>query len=206
MRPVDSQVLGQVAKSLGLSGTGAARTEFEDGILQQSIDVGNLVRRGGVLAGGQDGIWQAALSNVHVGAGDVEAEKDFYNLGAGTVFAGFPGNVGKEFDLWMVNASVECSTTLIESAGVFLTDLVAIQGGAADQMLCAWDSRFSNLGGNGIWAVTGSGGLTNQILRPVRIPRGASVKLASTFTGAGTAFLRFSVGMFPAGMGQDVVG
>lgn len=105
MKVVDSTALLDVNRALGLTGAGAAKTQFEDGILQQGIDVGPLIRRGRSLGDGR-GIFYGVLQNVHTDAETLVSTMNPYNPAIGNI-NGYPAPLPVGFDIWLIGAAVD---------------------------------------------------------------------------------------------------
>ena len=109
MKKLDSDALGTLNKSLGLSGAGSPITELADGIVDQALDVGPSVRRGRTQAA-TEGIYIAELVNVHAAADSRTATLVPF-LPTTTAIAPYPSPMDTRFDVWLLAASV------IRSAG-----------------------------------------------------------------------------------------
>jgi len=207
VRQVTSQALDIVAEVLGLGRGGAPETQFEDGTLQQTLEVSQLVRRGKTLADSQ-GLWAVEIANVHVGASTINTNHDPYALASGVELAPYPTPIPRGFDFWLLYASVISSGAgLITAATVNSNWPVAktafVAASATFHVLAAWDGDV--LIGT-LARMMDAGGEIKTIHQKigVRIPRGGTtIGFASVSSAAGTATLQMVVGLFPAGLGQD---
>ena len=205
MKVVDSQVLGVVDRVLQLQGAGSPITELEDGILTQSIDANPYIRRGGTVAN-SGGLFGATISNTHVAADDRTSTMDLYNLTVLNSQPPWPTPVGREFDVWIIAASLKLSDSPLVSAALGFSVPTLRQGpieilGDLDVILRWWD---------GVVVVGGLTFATNlamgvqSTMRPFRVPRGVDLELLSTSSaGPLSVSAEMIVGLFPASLGQD---
>lgn len=209
MKRVDSDALGIVTKALGLTGRGAAITEFLDAQLDQTLDVLPLVRRGRTQAG-TEGIFTGVLQNVHGAANSLTTSVNPYNIATGRI-APYPDPVPAQFDIWLLAAVVRqnSGTGTLSAVLDFQSN---VQGWGVDdsgvavvatltQPLAFWDAV----------AVEGiTFGLRNGARGPyarlgIRLPRFGDPVL--TFRSTSSAVATFScqvvLGVFPVSLGQD---
>jgi len=212
LKTVASDALGIVNRALGITGSGAPRTEFPDGILDQVLDVGPLVRRGRTQAATQ-GIYNAVLRTVHTDAETLSTAVAPYFPGANSR-PPYPDPVPVQFDIWLLGASVRQI-----SGGGTISALLAVQYGAAalgwgeddsgvavtlnsDISLAHWDAlatvstEFAILNGaRGPWARFG-----------LRLPRHPDTSLVFRCTSSVTATFdcNLLLGVFPVALGQDI--
>jgi len=212
VKVVDSDALGEVTKALGLTGKGAGITEFLDGQLDQTLDVAPIVRRGRTQAGSQ-GIYTAALRNVHAGAGNLSTAVNPFDITVGAL-PPYPAPMPAQFDVWLIGAGVQrVSGTGTLAAGIFVR-----QGDAAGQgfgeddsgvavvssrstALAFWDSTVTELttfalqnGSNPYQAIN------MRLRRPV-----TTVTFSSTASALATFEATLLIGVFPLSLGQDLV-
>lgn len=212
MKRVDSDALSVANRSLGLSGQGAAETEFFDGELYQVLDVSGMVRRGRTQAQ-TGGIYTGVMSNVHTAAETLNSNITPYAIGAGLVFAPYPDPVPVQFDVWLIAAAVEQQSGTGTFRGVLQMDPVPSQQGfgvnnSGNQVtrttriaLAFWDSILS---------IGDSFGLANGV-QPwqkigFRIPRSvATLRFTSVSSAIATFDCQVMLGIFPTSLGQDVL-
>jgi len=215
VKRIDSDALGILTKSLGLSGAGSPLTELADGVVDQALSVNEIVRRGRTLAGGS-GIFSAILSNINVDAQTLLSSINPYAVGATAQIEPYPDPVPEQFDVWLLAAAMrrQSGTGTIAAAlsvqypgrtqgwGLNTSSNAVVQ---VDPIVVAfWDAIFATSTNDGIR--NGARGPWVQI--GLRIPRG---------TGASTGTIRFStvssatstyncnmiIGLFPVALGQD---
>ena len=212
MQEVDSQALQLVARALRLSTGGSQLTQFQDELLQQSIDVGAVVRRGLTLAG-TEGIHGASITNTHAAAGNETTTIAPFNLD-GLQNAPFPAEIPTFFDFWVLWA---CPVTL-SGAGVFNGMDASILTPAANEAFGGTGSTAARFGlwsdeitftGIGSFPVSATGAgdaaWTNPQRVGMRVPRGGTLRIRTRAEGAAVYRLDLIVGLFPIGMGQDVL-
>lgn len=205
MRKVRSQALDQVQRSLKMAGPQVAVTEFDDGVLQQSLDVGELVRRGGALAG-TEGLWSFEFALTTVGAGSSSTQVGFHD----SVFNlnGYPRPVPDNMDVWMLYSGVVISAAAalgLASISMLVptrfdgNDSGAPVASAIRVPLHTWTTSVDT--GAGIFGMDALGQLLWE--HAWRIPRDSSFLFRITNLIAATTSWVGVVGLFPAGMGQD---
>ena len=206
---VDTDALGLVQRSLGLSGKGAQETEFLDGILDQTLDVGPLIRRGRTQAD-TGGLYTGALRNIHPGAGTLTSTMDPYDAVVGAVEP-YPVPVPPEFDYWIIDAGV----TRVTGGGSLTASLLllsdsASQGWGIDDSGVAvavnavrpvafWDSIVVQ---TIAFALQNGASPLQQI--GVRLRRGDRLRFSSTANSLSTYDCVITMGLFPVAMGQDI--
>lgn len=214
MKTVDSQALEVVNRALGLSGVGAPLTEFLDGILNQSLDVTALVRRGRTIAL-STGIFYGLLRNNHTAANTQTSRFEPYIGGTGAVLP-YPSPLGRGFDFWVLAAItrqlsgsgtftgalfIDPNTTLL---GWGVDEAGAAVSAAARLPLAYWDSVVTQTDEFGLmengqpWARIG--------LRLPRLNRNdVGLVFSSTSSAAAVFDCYIILGVFPVGLGQDVL-
>lgn len=213
MREVRSDALDAIGRALGLSGPVRGTVQFTDGILEQVIDVAPLIRRGRTQAA-TDGIYTAVLQNVHAAANTQTSTVSPYDVAAADAIAPYPAPMPAGFDIWLISAYLEQdsgSGTLSAALIVNFRDQQQgwgrNQAGAAvvatgTQLLAFWDAlatqtrEFGILNELGIWKKIG-----------LRLPADSATDLvfSSTSSAAATFSLHLLLGVFPIGLGQDVL-
>lgn len=220
MRDVDSQVLGSVARTLGLAGAGAPVTVFEDGILQQVLDVSALVRRGGTISS-STGIYSARLTNIHVGTDTIvtdlcPARPALNSASVAFLSADWPTPVPRSLDVWLLSAF---ATTAAGSGDLEGGALQLLYG--ADQMAMGSSRIATNIFlqlyevevdiGTIVTFLSFDSAASPPSLLPIRLrPPGVDgnpfIRFTTQKTGGGAATYQLDLllGLFPAGLGQDV--
>jgi len=161
------------------------------------------------------GLFFGVLENVHSGADDEISTVDPYNPGP-DVIAPYPSLVELSFDVWVLGVGGE----RISGAGALSIGLASIVSAVHTLGFGRDDSqapvtripnltiaRFDSIDGvfgSAIEPFLTEAGDT-MVQTRIRLPRGARLRFHSTSAGAATFSMWFLVGLFPAGMGQDVV-
>jgi len=174
-------------------------------------------------SGPSGGWFQGVLENVHSGADDEKVNINPYLPGL-FAQAPYPASVGVDFDIWLAGASLVQNSGTAALTGAMLSMNVpthALGWGKDDAgvavtatpgfPLALWDSQDSSVnappGGN-IVCLTAGGELTYQpigIRLPHSLEPGTTLVFDSTSSGAAEFRLIMLLGLFPAGLGQDVV-
>ena len=209
MIPIDSQALEEARRALGLGGSGSGAlsgvTEFDDSLLQQVADMLPIIRRSRTLAG-TEGIFPVNISNVHSGAGTINATIDPFAIASPR--AAYPSPILPGFDLWMFQCAMTLTVASTLTSGLFrigYDSSVIGFGAATDQAIfyAGWDAEASLAGGT--FGESGTLGVTSVIQgRPLRVKRGSTFLYSTLVTAAVTARLEMLLGIFPATLGQDV--
>ena len=216
MKKVNAQALGDVNRALGLTGAGSPSTEFSDGILDQVVDVGPLIRRGNTLAQTQ-GVFTGVLVNDHTGAGTLSTTADVYELGNALVTAPYPPTIPRGLELWLIGASCQQVTGSGTFSGALYLNVDDVLEGfhinnsgtspgtvSSPMAIAYWDA---------IKTVTNSFGIQEdgKPFAPIglRLPRTNAPGTTVIWRSTASAVTRFEclllMGLFPIGMGQDIL-
>jgi len=215
MKKIDSQALGVLQRALGLSGTGAQITELMDGVVDQSVNVNELVRRG-MTQGVTEGIYTASIQNIHGGAGPITTTVTPYDVAVG-VIAPYVNPLPMQFDLWLLSATVRQASGTGTMEAVLFIDYAAAQQGwgvtsgagafvsSPRKALAFWDAL--DLASTTSFALLAGSGLPRAVFN-MRIPRNLATELVflSTSSAAASFDLNMVLGVFPTGLGQDGLG
>jgi len=213
MKQIDSQALGILNKSLGLTGAGSQITELMDGVVDQVLDIGPCVRRGRTQAG-TGGIYTVRTRNTHTDASSLTSTINPFNPTT-TQIAPYPLIMPDTFDIWLIDAQVShiSGSTATISAALILTYPAIMMGvsgvgpgtaAASNHTLAHWDALVTE---NVTFAVL-AGDRGPRAVFNLRLPR----NLATAFVFASTSVLtaafqlEMTFGVFPIALGQDVVG
>ena len=213
MKKIDSDALGVLNKSLGLSGAGSPVTELTDGIVDQSIDIVPAVRRGRTLAG-SGGIFTATLRNIHPGLGSVLSQALPYEVVPAIARPPYPTPMPAQFDIWLLSATVrQTGGAATLSGALFILYPTAQIGWGVDSLgvavvadglmpVASWDvikgtgtiSIGSNVGGSQTYQKIGT-----------RLPRSPNLQLIfhSTASAITVFHCDMILGVFPVALGQD---
>lgn len=210
MKQVRSDALDSVNRALGLTGAGAPITEFHDSIVEQTLDVGPMVRRGRTPAG-TTGLFTAVMRNVHAIAETIQTIVNPYTNAVG-VIAPYPSPVDSSlFDLWLLTAGVRQITGSGTLTSVLSIDYPnATQGWGVDNaggaiintpgtQLVFWDSLVTQ----GVTFGLKEDGQPTAFFR-MRMRPGATLIFNSTSSAAITVDCHMLLGLFPVTLGQDV--
>lgn len=215
MQEVDSAALQRVAKVLQLSTGGAEQTDFQDELLQQVLDVAPIIRRGLTVAG-SSGIFTATILNTHIGTDIVTTDVNPYSPGTTFVGNAYPPIVDEDLDVWVLAAQAQNITGQGDFGGGFFGTISDATGMgwrneanaiAMEQIRMVWNQevQFGHL----IYLSDNSGVslMSHFGAQPFRVSHGANTRLRfdtkKIGAGAATFKLFLTLGVFPAGMGQD---
>jgi len=216
MKKIDSDALGDLTKALGLTGRGAPVTELTDGIVDQALEVGPIIRRGRTLAGSQ-GIFTAILQNEHTDAETISNSIDPYKVPAAIAIPPYPPSpMPAQFDVWLLRAAVRRvsgSSTLRavlqyqyppSNQGWGVTDSGVAVVSNPVYNLAYWDAVIQVGTGNNFGGLA----LAEQPLaqmRPFRLPRNVDGPLIFISISSLTSVFQCQLvlGVFPIALGQD---
>ena len=212
MQEVDSAALERVAKILRLSTGGSQLTEFQDELLQQVIDIMPMARR--ALTPGRLGIFTATILNTHVGSDTITVDVDPYEPGTTFVGNGYPAVVDENFDVWLLAAHALNVTAPGDFGGGFLSLLTTALGMgwrneanaiAVNSLIEVYNQETTF--GNVVMLTGGGSDDFTHLDIGRRIPRDTVIRFQTVKSGvgAGTYKAFLWLGIFPAGLGQDVV-
>lgn len=227
MRSLDTDAMSFVARALGVGAPMTATRDvvFDDDVLQQSLDVGPLLRRARLYSPMSAKIWRFAIQmSVGAGGGTDNNNLRVYTEDAGTFeFENdYPEEIDRQaFDAWVSHVSCFVSA----ESGDFTSasfNLIGTPPGSelgptntsatapTNQMpLACWDGVATVAGID--FAVANSDVRTVvQLQSPLRVRGGNNDLLlngrltAAAGTGATTASVQGLITIAPAGMGQDL--
>lgn len=213
---INSAALEPANKALGIAGSGDSATELLDASIDQTLDVGQIARRGLTLAG-TDGVFRVILRTIHAGAGDIFVAFQPYNAGLtdGTI-PPYPLVMPDKFDVWLIGASVQIvsGAGLLEAAALRLTNIQqgfgADSAGAAVVSTSVLTVAFWNIG---VGSLAPAFGVTQTRLPyktiNMRIPRKADVATPALSFGTQSSGVNvfdcvIILGVFPVALGQDI--
>jgi len=211
MKAVDSDVLSGVIPNLGLTG-GSQETQFDDENLSQFYDVGRDVRRARAPA---PAWWYGILQNTHSAADAETSTIDPYTVGP--VISGHQewDSISQLFDVWIISLQV------IRLSGAGVPTCFAGVNPTVTNLAWGKDDGANVVGTHhpyviGRWTgvdadvtgyvhdpcITAEG---NTVIRVnQRFPRGASLEFSTVADAACVLQLITVLGLFPAGLGQDI--
>jgi len=208
---IDSDALGILTKSLGLTGAGSPVTELTDGIVDQTLDVAPIVRRSRTQAD-IGGVYTGVFLNEHAGSGTLTTSVFPYNVTVGS-FAPYPVPMPPQFDIWLLSATVlRVGGTGTIGAGLAQITPTSQQGFGVDdggaaaglvsalQFLCWWDTALSS--GASVFAALRLVGQPVAVFGR-RIARGTELRFQSTASALSDWQCIVNLGVFPVALGQD---
>ena len=180
-----------------------------------------VVRRSSAHVIEHGGLWQGVLENVHSGADNEISSLRPYEPGENFVISPFPAVITDEWDLWLskVGGRRSSGTGALSGAAMILTsigaspmsqawgkdDVAAKVEGTSPMVLAQFDgisTLVDALNANEDPMITEDGKTWVDV--NMRIPRGALLAFKSTAAAAAEFQMWFILGLFPAGMGQDL--
>jgi len=212
MKLVDSDALGMVNRALGITGSGAAITEFPDGVLDQVLDVSALIRRGRTQ-GRTTGLYYGVLRNIHAVADNQANDINPFNLAAVGLFPPFPSPIPNRFDLWLLTATVQqAAGTGTLGAALHLVWPTTQQAFGIDESgnavtatppitVAHWDALVTQTVEFGVLA----GSEAPEAKINLRLPPSPDTRIIfqTTSSAAATFDCTLILGLFPVGLGQD---
>lgn len=216
MREFDSRGLADMARVLGISTGQPQLVEIQDQILEQAIGLNPFLRRA-LAPAGSGGLFTASILNTHVGSDTITTDVDPYEPGTTFVGGGYPAVVSSIFDVWLLGLHSENITGGGDFGGGFfgvITDALGMgwrneANAVAVIQLAQVYSLEGAIGNRSLLSTTAGLSLTsNQVPLPFRIRRGrGTFRFETVKTGVGAATYKafLTLGVFPAGMGQDGV-
>lgn len=215
---MDGQALGVTNRALGLYGaTSPNETEFEDERVIQTVDVGDLIRRGRSPAG-TEGIFRCVLRNQHVDINVLATSWQPYEANDnGATVAPYLTPMPRGFDVWLLGASVSVNTGAgIDFARLSLTNVQLGFGINNSSVAVVPTTVFTLAFWNGMITAGSADFAVTETREPykainMRIPRkGAIASPFLVFESQSTATVQIDclmlIGVFPEGLGQDVIG
>ena len=204
-RAMDSGALTLLNEILQLGGGGEQTTTLDDGNVSQVLSIEAIVRRSLTFAN-TSGWFVIGFENVHVGAGALNSFVDPYASTTGR--NSYPTVMPRGLDVWLLTATMRRSAGAGGLTGAVLELLLTPEmQGKGTQVSSVfpvglWDTiETISLQDNGI---TEAG---ETLLAPkLRLRRDTFIRLRSNAAGAATFTCLCVVGVFPAGLGQDVAG
>lgn len=209
MKKIDSQALDVLNKALDMRGPGSPVTELADAIVDQVLSVNEIVRRSRTQAG-TEGIYTALLRNIHTGGTSLTISVLPFNPGARGL-APYPSPMPAGFDVWLLSAAV----TQLSGSGTISANLrvqvpprvMGLSTTAAGVTLAQSVGIWNTIVAEGITVAFKSGQTEPVQNIGMRLPRDPLTEIIFSSTSSATAtFDCFCmIGVFPVGLGQDVV-
>lgn len=213
-RPIDSGALRWIGRALGISAQSPQHIDLLDNTVHQSLDIGQLVRRGRADISNA-GLGIGVMRNIHTDAESLASTIDPYNVGAAAIK--WPTPVRDDFDIWLLAAAVHqtsgggtISAALAINYGLNM-DVWGIDDndvpvtGFGDVITVAWWNSLLAGGGGDVFGALGGDGLPFQRIG-WRLPRSTPptiLQFTSTSSITTTFDCQLLLGLFPVALGQD---
>ena len=208
MKKIDSQALDVLQKALGLSGPGSPQTDLADGVVDQVLEVGPIIRRSRTQAQ-TSGIYTALIRNVHSAANSITGTIAPYQAGA-LARAPYPSPMPAGFDVWLLFAAVTqlsgtgtLSAALRVNCPARIMGITAVGAQISVQNVSFWDTIVTE---STTFAV--QSGTTHPGKKiGMRLPRDAATQIifGTTSSALATFDCFMTLGVFPVALGQDVI-
>ena len=205
-RQLDSGALTELATILKLGGGGEQTTQLDDGNVSQVLDVNQIVRRSLTFAS-TTGLWYFRFRNVHVAGGVIAGQLDPYAVSGG--INSYPTTLPRGVDAWLLYAVMQRSA----GAGALTSGILVINMQTDMQGKGSTGASMPFAIG-GIWesieTITGldlgvTAGGESMLRGGFRLRRGINLQFRSNAAAAATFDCNCVIGVFPSGLGQDVV-
>ena len=209
MKRLSSDALTLVDRALGAGGVGGGsqHTEFSDGVLDQVLEVGPIVRRSRSLAG----MYVASILMEHAGAGFLSHTINPYEPAAGNV-GGYPKVVPNDMELWLLGASLRrnsgagTATALLLWQGELMGGFGITDSDVATTLdamaIAAWDGTAVTMTGQKPRSISTDG--RPFVQTNLRLQRGgALLTIMTTASDIADWKMTLMLGLFPLCLGQD---
>lgn len=211
---IDSSALDETNRILGIQSSSVGRTDLEDGSVSQVLSVNDIVRRSRAQ-GVTEGWFYAVMQHIHTGAGELAALMNPY-APRGVQGPAYPRDAPqRQRDFWVATASLTRVSGAgdLDGAAMFIDPQPAqLAWGVTNTGVATTDESEFPVARwiSGLeetldiaYGITGDGGATVRL--GLRIGRGSRIIFRSQVDAAATINLMMIVGLFPAGLGQDLV-
>ena len=210
---IDSDALDDLLRILGLAaGSTAGPTLLDSGNVSLVLAVDQIVRRSRTPTT-TTGSYVATLRNDHAAAGQLTTGIDPYNVGAFN-FAPYPSPVPRGFDVWLLGAAIRkgAGAGTLDGAVLFIDPEDTQQAFGVDDSgvkitssgaypVALWTAFNTDITTQ--VGILGDGSVYAKIM--LRLKSGASIDFVSDVAAAAVIVdCHLVLGLFPAGLGQDV--
>ena len=213
-KPIESDALDRLYRILGLSGgTGVAGTLLDDGNVSLVLNINEIIRRSRTPAA-TTGWFVGILNTIHAGAGRIATSINPYTTANNVEPYSSP--VPRGFDVWVMGASLIRLSGAgdLDGAMLQLDPTPSQQGWGQDNTgaavvqtlaipIARWGPLDTSIASELAIAFNPEGGEC-MIKVMTRVPRGATLRLATDATALATFQAQLICGLFPEGLGQDV--
>jgi len=224
MARIEGSQLLVAQQLLGLSSRQVAGlTDIDDGNVSYTVPLAPEMLRRSLSAVNSTGWFIGIMENDHAAADSEASTMDVYNpnsLGAGVAQGGYPSPVPEGFDVWILNATLQRITGASDLTGGVLRlradanfglgwGIDDVQAAVSDDTapyLAHWDGFDSRAGGANPGGTETGTGRVSAIPINMRIRRGMLLVLSTTSAGSMNIHCSITCGLFPQGLGQDIIG
>jgi len=214
MAIIKNAILSPIQRLIGMAPSPSPTVLDDDSVSLTMPIVPHIARRS--LVGKPNGGWfEGVLENVHSGADDEQSSINPYAAGLDAV-PPYPMAINDNFDIWLIAVMGRRSSGAGGLTGAIMTidppthsqgwgrdDVGAPVVGSPPMRVAFFDGVEETVAG-----ITPSPMITEQglLLQPInlRIPHDALLTFHSTSAAAAEFQAIFLVGLFPAGLGQDI--
>jgi len=215
MAIIKNAILLPIQRLIGIAPSGSP-TVLDDDSVSLTFPVIPHIARRSLSSLPTGGYFVGILENVHSGADDESSSIDPYNAGVDAV-APYPAMISSDFDLWLIGITGRRSSGaggLTGAIGSFTTPLHAQGWGRDDSgapLITSGRIMVAQFDGISTLAAAFSTPpmITEQgiLYQPIgiRLIRGCTIGFHSTSAAAAEFQMFFLLGLYPAGLGQDVV-
>jgi len=211
------RIMGQTQNQL----TGVTHLDADH--VQYTVPLAPELLRRSLSASTSTGLFLGIMENVHSGADDEACTFDPYIpdvFGAGVAQNGYPSPVPAGFDFWVINATLlrtsgAGSVTAVLrqrsdlgfAVGWGIDDVQApVVGSTSAPVMCHWTGFDAVAAGTEPVGLETGTGKAYAIPLMTRIRRGMLLVLSTTSSAAVEVQAIITCGLFPEGLGQDVIG
>jgi len=203
MLEVDSAGLSLVPEAVGITQSPRGQIDFDESVLQQSLDVKDLISRSRTKYLG-DGLLQFRMQVILAGAGGDIATLDPYALVKGIgASPPWPDNMD-QWDLWIWKPIVLLTSTQFDEGAFWWVPTQAPANGLGNQphLMAWWNNEItvpSHVDGSDtLWAFQNTDDFLLDV--PTRLPHGWTFTFAVHGSAAVTATLTMLVSLSPRGL------
>jgi len=214
MAIIKNALLLPIQRLIGIAPSGSPTVLDDDSVSLTFPVIPDIARRS-LSSLPTGGYFVGILENIHSGADDESSTIDPYSARADAV-APYPADINAEFDLWLLTVSGRRSSGAggLTSGLASMTTPIHVQGWGRDDsgsslienpriMWAEFDAISTLSAFSQEPMITEAGEILVKV--GMRIPRGALISFHSTSAAAAEFQMIYTLGLFPAGLGQDVI-
>ena len=215
MAIIRTKILAPLQRLIGRSGTPKPTILDDDSVSLTMPLVPHLARRGQAFGTGE-GWWVGVLRNIHTAADSEHVGINPYEPGPTAAIPPFPAVLPLDFDLWVLGIAGRrfsgvggmtmciCSINRVPGHQAWGVDDLGAQVSDTRILTVARFDAIDTTTGLGDDPMMTEQGLVYQPVN-MRIPRGAILEMDTVSGGTCHLDTNWVLGVFPAGLGQDVV-